>query len=129
MKCCGLCRKIGKRRGHFRVGVLISNSCGGGDSGMKHSPSVSSACNSSEELSELEVTGHVIRMFREQSFKVGDGSVVVAMICAFHSQPVLGEGVAGMRGQELLQLLPPRLCGLGHEVRTIIICASAIPAN
>jgi hypothetical protein len=111
-----LSRDFSKRRAHFLAGVLISGSRGRRNSGMKYSPCIRWAGDPREELAELEITGYVVGMFREQGFKVCNRGIIVAVIRAFQGQAILCKGVAGMRGQKLFQFFAPGLYGLGHEV-------------
>ncbi len=96
--------------------MLVSRSRGGGKSGVKDAPRVSSAGNPREELAKLKVPGYVIRMFGEQRLEVSDGRIIVAMIGAFECKPILRECIARMCRKKFFEFLSPCLCGLSHEV-------------
>ena len=121
--------KAGNGGGHFFGGVGVAGAARGLDAGGEGLAGFGVAREAHIKLAELEISGDVIGMRLEECVEMIDGRVGVALIGTFEGESVLGEGVAGMRGEEFFEFLTARFHWLGHGVRVGIICVRENCAN
>ena len=76
--------------------MLIAGPAGRLDALAEGAPGVVGARKPGQKLAVLEVAGHVVGIFSEESLEILDRRGGIALRGAFHGQPVAGEGVLGM---------------------------------
>jgi acyl-CoA hydrolase len=120
---CGAANSTQKRQGrlHLVARVRIAGLLRDNDAVREQLARLRNAAEARQELAELSVTGHVIRMRVQELLEMFRGGGIVAELDAFESQPIACEGVRGFFGDELLEHFAARLLSLGHGLKARII--------
>jgi hypothetical protein len=97
-------REACQRRGHFLGCVRIAGSSRGLNPRGQNLPGFGVARQAHVELTELKISGDIIRIRAEQDIEILDGRIRIAQIGAFDGQCVSREGIIWLYGDKLLKL-------------------------
>jgi hypothetical protein len=88
---------------HLALGVEIAGAAGGGDAVGEHRFGFCDSVGAGQGLGGHEVAGGVVRTVFEQDGEFGEGAIEVALIGVFEREPVAGEGVIWILGEDVVE--------------------------